>query len=178
MKRLIVIIFFLHQLTLSHGQDTEIKLMVDSLQYLKTDTLDCKADLYWRIVSKGDKAIPFLIKKLTDTTQTNIKFHCKKTRLNVGEVAQFALTEIANFPAFAVTKMQFDVVIIDEKTGQGCWSFYDFLFINANKLQYQKDVKTWYEKEKLEYKAEKISKDKITACQKLYGIDTYFRWKE
>lgn len=164
-------------MTLSYGQDANIKLMVDSLQYLKSDTLDCKADLYWRIVATGDKAIPFLIEKLTDTTQTKIKFHCKKTRLNVGEVAQFALTQIAYFPAFLVTKMQFDLIIIDQ-TGEGCWSFYDFFFINSNKPRYQKDIKDWYDKEKPKYKVENISKTEQTFCQKQYGIKKYYRWTE
>jgi len=177
MKRLIATIFFLHCLTISFGQKTNLKSMVDSLQYLKADTLNCTADLFWRIISKGDKAIPFLIDKLTDTTQTRIKFHCKKTNLNVGEVAQFALTEIASFPAFLVTKLQFDYIIIDEN-GEGCWSFYDFLFINSNKPRYQKDVRNWYEKQRSKYKAEKISKKKQTECQKQYGIDTYYRWTE
>lgn len=177
MKKLIATFTFLHCLTLSFGQNTDIKKMVDSLQYLKADTLDCNADLYWRIISKGNKAIPFLIDKLTDTTQTKIKYHCKKTTLNVGEVAQFALAQIADFPAFLVTKIQFDVIIIDE-TGEGCWSFYDFLFINSNKARYQNDVRSWYNKEYLKYKAEKISKKRQTDCQKQYGIDTYYRWTQ
>jgi hypothetical protein len=177
MKRLIATFILIHYLTISFGQDTGIKKMVDSLHYLKADTLDCNTGLYWRIISKGEKAIPFLIDKLTDTTQTRVKYHCKKTRLNVGEVAQFALTQIADFPAFLVTKIQFDVILIDD-TGEGCWSFYDFFFINSNKPRYQKDVRNWYDKEKLKYKAEKISPKKRTACQIQYGISTYYRWKE
>lgn len=149
--------------------------MVDSLRYLKVDTLDCRANLFWRIIAKGDKAIPFLIDKLTDTTQTSVRYHCKKSRLNVGEIAQFALTQIADFPAFLVTKIQFDVIIIDE-TGEGCWSFYDFLFYNANKPRYQKDVREWYDKERVKYKATKISNKKQTACQRQYGIGRYYRW--
>ena len=58
--------------------------MVDSLKYLKADTLDCKADLFWRIVAKGEKVIPFLINKLTDTTPTNVRFRCKNDRLECG----------------------------------------------------------------------------------------------
>lgn len=177
MKKLIATIYVLHYLTFSFGQNTDIKSMVDSLQFLNVDTLDCKADLYWKIISKGDKAIPYLIDKLTDTTQTRVKYHCKKTRLNVGEVAQFALTQIADFPAFLVTKIQFDVIMIDD-TGEGCWSFYDFLFINSNKLRYQNDVRNWYANQHLKYKAEKISKKKQTECQKQHGIDTYYRWTE
>lgn len=177
MKKLIATIALLKWFALSFGQNTDIKQMVDSLQYLQADTLDCNAGLYWRIISKGDKAIPFLIDKLTDTAQTSIKHHCKNTRLNVGEVAQFALTQIANFPAFLITKIQFDAIIIDD-TGEGCWSFYDFLFINSNKLRYQKDIRSWYDKEKFNYKLEKISKEKRNACQMQYGIDTYYRWTE
>ncbi len=177
MKKIIVIALLLYIQLLSFGQNQDIKIMVDSLQYLKADTLDCSADLYWRIIAKGDKAIQFLIDKLTDTTVTNVKFHCKKTRLNVGEIAQFALTEIASFPAFLVTKIQFDSIVIDE-TGKDCWSFYDFLFINTNKPRYEKNLKDWYFKQKTKYKAEKISKRKQTNCQKLYGINQYYRWVE
>jgi hypothetical protein len=177
MKRLIITIFALHCLAISFGQNTDIKSMVDSLQYLNADTLDCKAALYWRIVAKGDKAIPFLIDKLTDTTATKIKYHCKKTSLNVGEVAHFALKQIADFPAFLVTKMQFDLIAIDN-TGEGCWSFYDFLFIDANKPRYQKDVRNWYANQHSKYKPKKISRKKQTACQKQYGIDRFYRWKE
>jgi hypothetical protein len=177
MKKSVVTIFFSFLLTFSFGQTASISSMVDSLQYLKTDTLDSSADLYWRIIAQGEKAIPFLIDKLTDTTATDVKFHCKQNRLNVGEVAQFALTEIASFPAFLVTKMQFDVVVID-KTGEGCWSFYDFFFINSNKHHYQQCVREWYNKEKPKYKAEKILRSAQTECQKKYGIDTYYQWTE
>lgn len=151
--------------------------MVDSLQFLKSDTLDCSADLYWRIIAKGDKAIPFLIDKLIDTTKTSVKYHCKKTTLNVGEIAQFALTQIADFPAFLITKMQFDAIIIDD-THEGCWSFYDFLFINSNKPRYQINVRDWYDKEKSKYRKQKIPSLKQTVCQKQYGIDTYYLWTD
>jgi len=177
MKKTFAAALFLFFTAISSGQTTNLQSMVDSLRYLSTDTLDCKAGLYWRIIAKGDKAIPFLIEKLTDTTPTNIRFHCKKTRLNTGEVALFALEEIASFPAFLVTKMQFDLVTIDE-TEQGCWNFYDFIFINANKPRYQKSVREWYSQERLRYKAEKIPAKKQSACQKKYGIDTYYRWVE
>jgi hypothetical protein len=76
------------------GQEVQIRNMVDSLTYMNYDTLDCSADLYWRIVAKGKEAVPSLIEKLTDTTPTQVLFHCKKGTLNVGEVAYFALQEI------------------------------------------------------------------------------------
>lgn len=177
MKKLIATLFILHSLTVSFGQDQSIKAMVDSLRYLKADTLDCSAILYWRIIAKGDKAIPFLIDKLTDTTQTKVRYHCKKTRLNVGEVAHFALIQIAEFPAYVVTKIQFDVFVM-HKNGHACWSFYDFLFINANKQRYQNDVRYWYDTEWPNYKLKKISPKKQTWCQKRYGINKFYKWTE
>jgi hypothetical protein len=172
MKKPIGSTLFLFLVTFSFGQTERISAMVDSLRYLKADTLDCRADLYWRIIAQGDKAIPFLIDKLTDTIKTHVKDYCKRDLLNVAEVAKFALDEIAYFPTYLVTKMQFDVVT------DGCWSFDNFFFINANKRRYQDSVREWYRKEKPKYKAEKISSKAKTECQKLFGINTYYRWSE
>lgn len=173
MKKVIATILLLHCLTLSFGQSSDIKSMVDSLQYLKVDTLDCNASLYWRIVAQGDKAIPFLIDKLNDTTPRNISNKCKTPKLNVGEVAFFAVQQIAFFPAFAITHIQFDVIY-----SNGCWSFFEYFFNNSNKKSYQDLVRQWYDKNKTKFKTEKISKKRLTDCQKLYHIDKYFRWTE
>jgi hypothetical protein len=173
MKRLIVIIFFLFSLTHSFGQNADIKSMVDSLQFLKADTLDCKADLYWRIIAKGEKAIPFLINKLNDTTETSISHHCKATKLNVGEVSYFALGHIAFFPTYVITHIQFDVFY-----GNGCWSFFDYFFNNSNKRQYQDLVQRWYDANKTKFKKQRISKTNQTSCQKQFNINTYLKWTE
>jgi hypothetical protein len=143
------------------------------LQFIKADTFNCNADIYWRVVAQRRKAIPYLIEKLTDTTPTNIKYRCKKTTLNVGDVAHFALIDIAEFPAILVTHIQFD--LFEEN---GCWNFYrDFLFINSKKIRYQKCVRDWYTKENKKYKVVKIPKTRQTKCQKKYGINTYYRWE-
>jgi len=177
MKKVIALVLFFHNMASSFGQAAKIESMIDSLKYLRTDNLDCSADLYWRIIAKGDKAIPFLIDRLTDTTPTGVIDHCKKTILNVGELSQFALVQIADFPAFLVTKLQFDYIIIDE-TGKACSNFYDFFFMNSNKQRYQTDVRNWYTKQKLKYKREKISVESQTQCQKKYGIATHYRLTE
>ncbi len=177
MKKIISATLLLFSVTISYGQKVDIKAMIDSLQFSRADTFNCKAEIYWRIVSQGKEAIPLLIDKLTDTSLTNFRFHCKKTKLNVGEVAHFLLNEIAYFPAFLVTKIQFDTFELDE-TGQLCWSFYNFLFINSNKPRYQKSVREWYDQEKAKYKAIKISNKDQTECQKQFRIDTYYRWTE
>ena len=173
MKKILVTVLVFHHLTLSFGQSADIKSMVDSLQYLKTDTLDCNASLYWRIVAQGDKAIPFLIDKLNDTALTNISHNCKTTKLNVGEVAYFALQQIAFFPAFVITQIQFDVFY-----GNACWSFFDYFFNNANKQHYKDLVRIWYDSNKTKFKTQKISKKSLTECQKKYNIDKYFMWTE
>jgi hypothetical protein len=167
MKRLIATILVLHILTLSFGQNAGIKSLVDSLQYLKADTLDCKADLYWRIIAKGKNAIPSLIDKLSDTTQTNVSYRCKGIKLNVGEVAYFALREIAFFPTFDITRIQFDY--FDEND---CWSFFPYLFNNENKKEYQRMVNRWYNQNKTKLK--KIVKSNQTQCHKQFRISTYF----
>ena len=172
MKRLIVLLLILCLNKLPFAQDSDLKSMVDGLRFIKADTLNCNADLYWRIIAKGKAAIPFLIEKLTDTTPTSIKYHCKKTKLNVGEVAHFALTQIAEFPAFAVTKIQFDFF-----TNAGCWIFYEYLFNNTNKAVYRKSVQEWYDKQNGKYKPKRISKKDRSPCQILFGIDTFYRWK-
>lgn len=172
MKKLFITIAVFNITILLHGQNPAVKAMIDSLKYLQADTLDCSADLYWRIIAQGDKAIPFLIDKLTDITKTNIRFRCKSSTLNVGEVAYFALTEIADFPAFSVTHIQFDVFNIKR-----CWNFYDFLFNNANKRWYKTVVLSWYNKEKQNYKPERIALKNQSACQKVFGVTTYYKWK-
>ena len=173
MKRLIAVICLLNCLTLSYGQDADIRSMVDSLQCLKTDTLDCSATLYWKIVAQSDKAIPFLIDKLNNTTITNISHKCKATKLNVGEVAYFALQQIAFFPPFVITHIQFDVFY-----GNGCWSFFDYFFNDANKEHYQYLVRQWYNTNKAKFRVQKISKKKQTACQKQFNIDKYLMWTD
>jgi hypothetical protein len=160
-------------LTLSFGQNADIKSMVDSLQFLNADTLDCKADLYWRIIAKNEKVIPVLINKLSDSTETNISHPCKLTKLNVAEVAYFALQQIAFFPTFVITHIQFDF-----SYGNGCWSFFDYFFNNANKKHYQDLLRQWYDKNKMKFKAQKISKKNQTLCQKKFQINTYLKWTD
>ena len=156
----------------STAQVNDTKVLVDSLNYLKEDTIDCNTDLYWRIISKGQDAIPALIDKLTDTSATKVRWHCKKTCLNVAEIAQFALVEIAYFPAAKITHWQFDLVEND------CWNFYDYFFDNSNKAGYQKLVRSWYQEQRKKYKASEIPKKKLSACRVKYNLKVYYDWEE
>jgi hypothetical protein len=67
MKKWIVVAFAVLTMTKLPAQPINIQSLVDSLQYMQSDTLDCSADIYWRIIAQGDKAIRYLIEKLTDT---------------------------------------------------------------------------------------------------------------
>jgi hypothetical protein len=144
--------------------------LISQLAEMKTDTLDCSAVVYWKIIRRGKESIPLLIESLTDTTATNFYDRCKNGKLNIGEVSYFALEEIAEFPIFVITHIQFDV------TSEGCWSFYDYLYDNKNKLEYQKMVRTFYQRS--EYKFEEFKKSKLTECHKKYGIIGKDKWKE
>ncbi|HET9505280.1 MAG TPA: hypothetical protein VFO93_17180 [Hymenobacter sp.] len=140
------------------------------LQKMNTTSLDCKAEAYWKIIKRGKSAIPSLINNLTDTTPTNVYDSCKKGKLNVGEVCYFALEEIAEFPAFTVTHIQFDVI-----KENGCWSFFDYLFDNKNKKEYQRMVREFYAKNKFVYT--KFDKKNLNTCRAQYGIYGAYRMK-
>lgn len=149
------------------SKDSLILLLPD----MKSDSLDCDADIYWRIIKRGKASIPLLIESLTDTTMTNVYDHCKKGKMNIGEVSYFALEELAEFPAFVVTQIQFD--LIDE---HGCWSFYDYLFDNKNKKAYQKKVRSFYNSNRFVF--EKFDAKDLNDCRKKYEIEGKLKWKE
>ncbi len=142
--------------------------LISALGNMKTDTLDCSADAYWKIIKSGKEYIPLLIEGLTDTTKTNIYNYCKKDKLNIGEVCYFALEEIAEFPAFVVTLIEFDVI------SDGCWCFYDYLYNNHNKPEYQKMVKSFYSNNK--YQFDIYTPTELTDCYKKYNITGKYRW--
>jgi hypothetical protein len=169
MRKWIMMVLGLIAFNKLFAQPINVQSLVDSLQYMKSDSLDCSADIYWRTIAQGEKAIPYLIEKLTDTTSTSVKGYCKSTRLNVGDIAWFALNQIG-VPVYVVIQMQFCIV-----GAGGCWSFYDYLFENANKISIRKKVTKWYAINRTRFRAKKISQR--NACQLKYDIRKYFRWR-
>lgn len=147
--------------------------LIIKLANMKTDTLDCSANIYWQIIGKGKSIIPNLIESLTDTTQTNIYHGCKTEKLNIGELSYFALEEIVGFPTFVVTKIQFDVIQIKDEWH--CWNFYNYLFDNRNKKEYQEKVKAFYEKSQFESVGYPDSL--LTECMKENLIKGKYKWK-
>ena len=147
--------------------------LISMLPTMKSDKFDCTADIYWKIIHRGKTSIPMLIESLTDTTMTNMYDDCKPGKLNIGEVSYFALQEIAEFPAFLVTHIQFDLVV------NGCWNFYSYLFDNRNKKDYQKMVRDFYNAYNTsKYVFVKYDKKELNECYRLYKIEGKLRWKE
>lgn len=156
----------------NHGDFTKSKdSLISLLPKMKAESLDCNADIYWRIISRGQSSIPLLIESLTDTTLTNVYNHCKKGRLNVAEVSYFALEELAEFPAFLVTQIQYDVY--DEN---GCWSFFDDFFDNSTKKSYQKKIMEFYNSNN--YVFVKFNNEELNECRKKYKISGKLKLKE
>jgi hypothetical protein len=93
--------------------------------------------------------------------------------LDVGEVSYFALSQIMFLPAFLITNIRFDVFY-----GKGCWSFFDYLFYDDNKSHYQQKLRDWYANNKYQYKAVKLSKKKMSECQKYYNANIYLMLKD
>jgi hypothetical protein len=149
--------------------ENEIDSLISLLPEMNTDTLDCRADIYWKIIKRGKASIPFLIENLTNTTETNIRHHCKNTNLNIGEVCYFALQELSEFPEFMVTKIQFDIIDVN-----GCWNFYEYLFDDKNKAELQKKVRDFYTTNQFEFK--KIDDDKLNECHKRFQIEGKYYW--
>ena len=142
--------------------------LISELCYMKTDTLDCSADVYWKIIKRGKEYIPLLIEGLTDTTKTNIYNYCKKGKLNTGEVCYFALEEIAEFPAYVVTHIEFDLIT------DGCWNFYEYLYDNKNKPEYQNMVKSFYSNNSYQFNS--YAPSELSDCHKKYNITGKYKW--
>lgn len=154
----------------SKSKATNIDSLISLLPSMKSNNLDCDADVYWKIIKEGQASIPSLINHLSDTTETNVYNICKQGKLNVGEICYFALDRISEFPAFLVTNRQFCLIIND------CSNFYDYLFDNKNKSELQKMMREFYYSSHYTY--EKISSAELTECHKLYKIDGRYKWKE
>ena len=72
------------------------------------------------------------------------------------------MDEIAEFPAFSVTHIQFDVI------DNNCWNFYEYLFDNKNKKEFQQNVRSFYLSNTFEYEA--YNQSELTECATKYAI--------
>ena len=155
----------------SFAQTDEINKKIDSLKYLGKDAYTCNS-VYWHIVLLGKDAIPLLIARMDDTTQTQATYVCKKGNLKLGDICYKVLQEIMEIPTFYVTHIQFDV--IDENRCQV--GVYDYL--DSNREKYKQQVSSYYETYKNSLKFVKYSYspgDHPNACKVKYKIYGYYK---
>jgi len=160
-----IILSFIVQFTI--GQNRTINLQIDSLKYLRQQPFDCNS-VYWRLVSTGKEAIPFLIDKLDDTTCTQTSLTCKKKDVRLGDICFEALTEIFNIPLFYITKQQFD--FIDQ---YGCQQGV-FTYLDNNRQRFKAQVFDYYYKYKAEIQFIKYDKDYKNDCKSRNKIFGYY----
>lgn len=131
--------------------------------------LHCGDAFFWQLVQMGKKAIPHLITKVLDSTQTNIKIPCSETYLNVGTVAYIVLNYIIRTPPFLVFKMQFDSITINCNFG---FADNELIYINNFPKKVHLKLAEWYKK----YRSKvKIIFDDQPNCKKQYNLDSVWR---
>ena len=84
-------------------------------------------------------AIPYLIDKISDTTETTIQITCITYKLKNGDVAFELLKEIIFIPMYAVSHQQWDLLY-------GCDSLCDYMYyLSHDRLKFQTELKTFFE---------------------------------
>lgn len=153
MKLLTYILFLLPCLPFAQ---TDNKKLVDSLKfvtdmpYICRDTVPtelsvgCGDKIFWRTVKQKQNIIPFLIDKLSDTTQTEASVPNFGGQYTVADIAYTALQEIIkDIPTFKLLGVKFD------ENGCGYCSYWNHLGKDIkNRKKFQSNVRNWYEKNK------------------------------
>jgi len=145
--------------------------LINLLYSMKSTSLDCTADIYWKIVQGGAPYIPYLIDHLTDMGVTKIYNDCKKGNLTVGELCYFALEEIVDIPVYLITRVEFDLIV------NNCWNFYDYFFDNKNKNSYQNMVRIFFNlHQSTGFAFVNYKKEELKPCHNLYHISGKLKW--
>ncbi len=153
-----------------YAQKDAIQLQVDSLSmvpempYICPDfvqkdlTTGCGDDIFWRVVQLKEKAIPYLIAKLSDSTTTTSFVPMFGGYYTVADIAYSALEEIVHgIPTFKLLGVKFD------KKGCGYCSYWQHLNSKySNRLKFQKAVQQWYSKN--QSKLVWVASDQVAIC--------------
>jgi hypothetical protein len=160
MQKTTVIIFSLIFPMFCIGQDS-LNLKIDSLKFVsdipyichsfitENDTTfgngpGCGDDLFWEIVKEKEKAIPYLIDKLGDSTMTRATVPNFPYNYTVADVAYSVLGEIIHdIPTFELLGVEFD------KEGCGYCTYWIHLAENIqNRERFRDAIENWYTKNK------------------------------
>ena len=117
---------------------------------------------YHEILALDTLALPYLLDKISDTTQTSIRIPCAVHELKIGDVAFALLNDIVFIPFHLVTGSQWDSYGCDSLPDGG----WDYLYQDREK--FQKELKIFFASTKgkmwvrlLKAKLTKIEKDDL-----------------
>lgn len=153
MKVLSCILFLIPCLTIAQADN---KKLVDSLKfvtdmpYICRDTVPtelsvgCGDKIFWRTVKQKQNIIPFLLDKLSDTTQTVATVPNFGGQYTVADIAYTALQEIIkDIPTFELIGVKFD------ERGCGYCAYWNHLQNGLkNRKKFQTNIRNWYNKNK------------------------------
>ncbi|WP_445749328.1 hypothetical protein [Polaribacter sp.] len=160
-----IVLLTLSILPISSFSQNEIKEKIDSLLYVEKMPYICEEgftkcgdELFWNTVKLKEKAIPFLIEKLNDSTKTKAEVVLFGKNYSVADIAYVALEEIIHgIPTFELLGTEFD------QDDCGYCEYWNFLRKDyQNRLNFKVAVKNWYNKNKS--KLVWISNNEFSSC--------------
>ena len=133
---------------------------------------DCGDEIIWTIAVQGESAIEPLIKKIADTSFTNLYFkdYSNKIRLRVGDIAYITLEQILFIPTFTIANVQFDVGIY----GGYQSGFFEYLNSFSNRIKFQKQLDNYYRTNKFKLVLFNKNEMQIKACAISHNIKGRF----
>ena len=101
-----------------------------------------KNKYYHELLKLDTLAIPYLIDRISDTTEMNIRIPCSAHYLKLGDVAFAVLNDIITVPWHAVTNGQWDAYTCDTLPDDG----WDYLY--NHRRQFQRQLRTFFQSPK------------------------------
>lgn len=129
---------------------TPLPQLVDSLRFVRDMPYICEGGSgcgdshFWNVVRQKQAIVPFLIEKISDTTEIEVFVPNFGGYYSIGDVAYTAMTEIIHgIPTFKLLGVKFD------KHGCGYCAYWNHVRENPlQRLKFQKKVRQWYERNK------------------------------
>lgn len=119
---------------------------------------------YHEILSLDTLAIPYLLDRIGDTTETSIRIPCSTHSLKIGDVAFALLSDIIPIPMHLVTGSQWDVIDCDTFM-LGTWDY-----LHTSRKRFQNELIEFFKSKKgklwIKLLKEKITKDEANRIQK------------
>lgn len=156
MRSIITLLFLLLSLHLVAQPEKEVKAQVSSLKFVtdmpyscqslntKERATGCGDSYFWNVVKLKQRAIPYLIERISDPTKSKAVVPNFGGQYTVGDIAYAALQEIIKgIPTFELLGIPFDT------EGCGYCSYWQHLRKDqANRKAFKQAVDKWYQANK------------------------------